>query len=107
MDAWKTFGDADSSTALTPGALNPTAAGLRGWTMLTLCHLLVMSLPPPPFSALVGSFQPRARRASSRVQENLADVSDKRTHIRRVNRLPISGVTVSISTEEIIMITQG
>jgi len=45
-------GGVDSSRTSCPGALNLTTVGLRGWTTLTLCRLLVVPLPPPPFSAL-------------------------------------------------------
>ena len=45
-----------------PWSVEPTMAGLHGWTMLTLC-LLVVPLPPPPFSALGGFIPAQSSRS--------------------------------------------
>ena len=51
--------------------------------------------------------RPELAECRAIVQENLADIPEKQTHIRKVNRLPVSSITISISAGGIIMINQG
>jgi len=53
--AWNTEVRVAGSSPSFPGALNPTTVPRPlGCTTLTLCRLLVVPLPPPPFSSLGG-----------------------------------------------------
>lgn len=71
--------------------------GLRGWTTLKLCRLLVVPPPLPPWAS------PELVECRVVVQENLPDIPDNRTHIRRVHCLqPVAGMAVSVCAGGII-----